>query len=421
VRRFGGTCVAACGSKIEKVSEAQIEAEILDSLTGKAKPQLFEQFDAEVLSKNTPEQLATLMGEQDDGKLELEFEEKLEGDEEFQLVAEEIDKEITAEEINEPTLSSDQASCTTMCSRLDENIKSELKNPVIKGTKLRRISSQLLKLAKKVGLVKLARKLGLLKQARKLVLLKRAGMIVPECVQRFRSGRHHGIHATIVEEVCRAYYGDRLGAGLWGMMVKDAKDHFDSGRFGSTLVDLLSKNPPENFVVTAHSAGSIWATHLLSAMKAKGMKPGVKLFLLAPAVRMDVFAKMLKDAGDMITRCRMFTMTDKLERRAEVLDGKGYIYPSSLLYLVSGLCEEKEKKKKKKAYADAPLLGMQRFTPSLRGLSNEEVKVVEYITSFFKQADHKIISSPTDGKSNAKRHEAFDDDPDTLATIRSLM
>jgi len=398
VRQFGGTCVAACGSTIEKTDTAQIEAEIFGSLTGKAESQLFEQFDTEVLSKNTPEQLAILMDKKDDDKLEIEFEKELEDDKEFQLVAEEIDKEITAEEINEPTPSSDQASCTTMCSRLDEDIQSELKNPSIKktkkstkkGTKFHWVVSG----AKFV--VKLAGKVGLLKQARKVILLKRVGMIVPKCVQRFRSGRHHGIHATIVEEVCRAFYGDRVGAALWGMMVQDAEDHFGPKGFGSTLVDLLGKNPPKNFVVTAHSAGSIWATHLLSAMKEKKMALGVKLFLLAPAVRTDLFKEMLDYASDMITRCRVFSMNDELERRAPVLgDKKRYIYPSSLLYLVSGLCEEKGKKKKKK-------------------------KKVEYITSFFKQGDNKIISSPSP-ESNAASHGAFDDDPATLATISLLM
>ncbi|MBW9069845.1 alpha/beta hydrolase [Agrobacterium pusense] len=374
-------------------SLAMDEADILRRLTGKAGPRPFDRIDTEISIEKPSGQRATLMGERSDGELALDFEAELNDDEAFQRAASDIDEAINVPSgARGPSLGADQATGEEMRKRLDANIKRELEPPVISGTEAR-------------GIVSAAG-----------FLLKHAGKAGLRCFKRFRNGRDHGLHATIVEEVCREFYGDLIGAKVWGMMVQDAADHFASPGLGSALVDILKETPPATFVVTAHSAGSIWATHLLRAMKANKMAPSVKLFLLAPAVRTDVFAAMLDSAGDMITRCRMITMTDELERRDAVLGhDKSYIYPSSLLYLVSGMFEEKEAQ----AYVDAPLLGMQRFTTSA-GLAEAEVDAAKRITSFFQQADHGIISSPTPGVSVADSHGAFDDEPLTLATVRSL-
>jgi hypothetical protein len=118
----------------------------------------------------------------------------------------------------------------------------------------------------------------------------------------------------------------------------------------------------------------------------------------------------------MIERCRMITMTDELERRDAVLGhDKGYIYPSSLLYVVSGMFEEQ----KAKAYPDAPILGMQRYS-GLSGLNGDEQDAAKRIAAFFQRGDHGIVSSPTPGVSMADSHGGFHDEPLTLATARAL-
>jgi len=388
-RRLGVPGVSARGPG----SFAMKEEDILRALRGEAGPRPFDAIDREVSIERPAGQRATLMGYQSEGELAGDFLEELERDLVFQQAATDIDEAINVPSgARGPELGANQAAGERMRERLDANIKRELEPPVINASGARGIVTST------------------------VFLLEHAGQAAFRCFKRFRSGRDHGLHATIVEEVCRELYGDLVGAKVWGMMVQDAADHFGSAGLGSTLVDILSKNPPENLVVTAHSAGSIWATHLLRAMKAKGMAPGVKLFLLAPAVRTDMFAAMLDDAGDMITRCRMITMTDKLERRDAVLShDRSYIYPSSLLYLVSGMFEER----KAEPYPDAPLLGMQRFT-TLAGLVGAEADAAKSITSFFEKADHGIISSPTRGISMADSHGAFDDEPLTLATARSM-
>jgi len=112
----------------------------------------------------------------------------------------------------------------------------------------------------------------------------------------------------------------------------------------------------------------------------------------------------------------MITMTDELERRDAVLGhDKGYIYPSSLLYVVSGMFEETNAK----AYPDAPILGMQRFA-TVSGLDPQEQSTAKAIAAFFQAPDHGIISSPTPGVSVADAHGDFDNEPLTLATARAL-
>lgn len=248
-----------------------------------------------------------------------------------------------------------------------------------------------------------------------IFVIEHAGKIALRCFKRFRDRRDHGLHATIVEELCRELYGDLVGAKVWGMMVRDASDHFEPGRFGTQLLETIRDNPPETIVVTAHSAGSIWASRMLLAMKAAGIDAPINLFLLAPAVRCDLFAQVIDSCGEQIDRCRMITMDDEHERNDAVLGhDKGYIYPSSLLYLVSGIFEEQGAK----PYADSPLLGMQRFA-GVDWLTPAERVATDKIAAFFQKPDKGIVHSPSDVAS-AIRHGDFDDDPQTLETVRAL-
>lgn len=250
-----------------------------------------------------------------------------------------------------------------------------------------------------------------------MFLIKHAGVIAYRCFKRFRSKRDHGFQATIVEELCRELYGDLVGARVWGMMVQDAADHFTGDGFGGALLDLLSRVPqPAHFAVTGHSAGSIWASRMLLDMARRGLDRKLKLFLLAPAVRASLFAEAIDAAGDRIQNCRMFTMTDALERKDAVLGhDKGYIYPSSLLYLVSGLFEEQ----KAEPYADAPLVGMRRFAGA-SWLDADEATAEAKIGQFFSLSHNGIVLSPDPGVCEADCHGCFDNEPMTLKSVAAL-
>jgi hypothetical protein len=197
------------------------------------------------------------------------------------------------------------------------------------------------------------------------------------------------------------------------MMTRDAAEHFEGEGFGSALLATLRNVPaPERFVISGHSAGSIWASHMLLAMKEAGMDQRAKLLLLAPAVRQDLFARVIDGAGELIESCTMFTMSDDLERADAVLgQDKGYIYPSSLLYCVSGMFEERDAT----GYVDAPLLGMRRFADA-GWMSNEERVDAKTIAQFFDSDENQIILAPAAGICEANCHGCFDDEPMTLAS-----
>jgi pimeloyl-ACP methyl ester carboxylesterase len=239
---------------------------------------------------------------------------------------------------------------------------------------------------------------------------------------RFKGRRDHGLYATIVEEVARQLYGDLIGSAIWGMMTKDAADHFASGKFGRELVAALAANKDADLLVVGHSAGSIWATEFLNARKRMGDDSPLSLVLLAPAVRIKKFASMLDACGSSIVRFRMFAMKDELER-TDVLLGKGYgfLYPSSLLYLVSGLFENEGSE----PYSDAPILGMARFVSADPDWLSEqdEAAALRKVRDFLgAEPDRVVYSETANGDrfgSRSRSHGGFDDDVDTLASIAS--
>jgi hypothetical protein len=177
-------------------------------------------------------------------------------------------------------------------------------------------------------------------------------------LQRYRRRRDHGFHATVVEELVRELWGDVIGAAVWGAMNDHAAAHFTGDGLGRDLVSALASRPDHQILVTGHSAGGIWASEFLRAAAALPEPPTVDLALLAPAVRIQHFSEMLETAAPLIGEFRLFAMKDGLERADAVLGpGTAAVYPSSLLYLVSGLFEADDAA----SDVDAPILGMQRY------------------------------------------------------------
>jgi hypothetical protein len=172
-------------------------------------------------------------------------------------------------------------------------------------------------------------------------IVKHAVTVGRRVLHRYRTGRDHGLHATVVEEIARELYGDLIGSIIWGMMKGDASDHFDGGGFGAELVQALAANPNARVKVVAHSAGAIFASEMLIWVGKHDRRLSVDLVFLAAAVRTSKFAKALELSERCILRFRSFFMRDEWERKNVLLgQGFGFIYPSSLLYLVSGLFEE---------------------------------------------------------------------------------
>jgi hypothetical protein len=388
-RKLGGSVAVGRGGEAIAISEAEIQRRLL----GQAGAWPFDDLDSILPSSRPAGARSVTLGAQTDRSLAAEFKSELAADNSFKNIAADIDEAVNVPSgARAASAGANEEAGRKILNRLDEAIQLELAPPpAITGQQR--------------GIVSVA-----------TLLLNHAAKVAFRCFKRFDSGRDHGLHATVVEEICREFYGDLIGAGIWGLMVQDAADHFGAGKFGSLLLDFLSESGVDRFAITAHSAGSIWASHLLLNMKEKKINGKVGLFLLAPAVRKDFFSIVLNEAGDLISHCRMITMTDAFERKDPVLGSNmSYIYPSSLLYLVSGLFE----KLSGEAYVDAPLLGMQRFA-ELEGLTADEKAIESHIAKFFQQPDFRILTSPTEGVSMANSHGGFDDEAYTLATARAL-
>lgn len=253
-------------------------------------------------------------------------------------------------------------------------------------------------------------------------LVKHGARIAWRVISRFRNGRDHGLHATVIEEILRELYGDRIGAPVWQMMKTDAADHFHDNAMGAELVDALVGSD-RKVIVVGHSAGSIWAGAFLEAATQKDSFPKVDLLLLAPAVRSIEFADVAEKASNLIGKFRIFTMADMYERRDPVLGkGTGAIYPSSLLYLISGILERRDNK----PFVDAPVLGMQRFIhrdPAWIG-EEDERNAMATVRSYLSSNADSVVYSVIDGgpglSSSATSHSGFDDDEPTLKSIASF-
>ncbi len=265
-----------------------------------------------------------------------------------------------------------------------------------------------------------------------LKLAKHAAKILYRVVERFVRRRDHGVYATVVEELLREVYLDDVGGLIWGSMKNDGRDTFDRSaqskqpRGGWTLVDEIGRayargdRPPISIV--AHSAGSIYACHLLIALQAARRDPHHplpadfkldNLVFLAPAARFDLFARTLAVAEDLFETFRMFTLRDELEA--------GYwevpvLYPRSLLYFVSGVVERDGDD----SHVDCPILGMERYYDENAYPDASLAAVRRFLSE-----PGRVVLSPTrgavDASSTAQTHGAFDSDDKTLESVVEML
>jgi hypothetical protein len=151
--------------------------------------------------------------------------------------------------------------------------------------------------------------------------------------------------------------------------------------------------------------------------------PDVRVAFLAPALRMDTFADVIKQGTGFVSAFRMFTMSDELERKDAVLGpGTAAIYPSSLLYVISGMLEDENAQ----AFPDAPLVGMQRFLATDPAWLKDprQIEAVRTVLGFLTAPNHGVVYATAQGGLGlsclATSHGAFDDDEKTLASVAAF-
>lgn len=132
----------------------------------------------------------------------------------------------------------------------------------------------------------------------------------------------------------------------------------------------------------------------------------------------------LQAAEAKIERFRLYAMSDDLERSDAVL-GKGlaFVYPASLLYLVSGLFEENADK----GLCDAPILGMQRFVSGKTSWldDRDEGPSLKLVRKFLGGGTSRTVFAKVTGgdvlNCDAISHGAFDDEPATLNSVATFL
>ena len=247
-------------------------------------------------------------------------------------------------------------------------------------------------------------------------IAKFVAKIVIAVVKRHLKDRDHGTYTTIVEEVLRAAYLDKVGEVVWRSMKKDTGDAFgdDPMSVGAAVVGELAALAAagktfKRIVLVGHSTGAIYINHWI-AYAAKAL-PGTAfdIVLLAPANRFEGFEQVLLNHGASIRNFRMFAMTDGNESNDELVP---IVYPRSLLYFVSGVLEGEP---------DVPIMGMQRFYK----FDGNDFPSVGRVRAWLEEgAGRRVwsIDETANGLgSKSLKHGDFDNDEVTVASIGFIL
>lgn len=263
------------------------------------------------------------------------------------------------------------------------------------------------------------------------VMIRRITRILKRALARFVRGRGHGRYTTIVEEILYELYivnVPKIGQIVWSSMKKDAQETFENNTanepkaglvFWDSFASALLKNPNLKVSIVAHSAGAIYACHMLAHvghLRALAKLPErfqfENVIFLAPAVKSELLAETLREHGELVGAFRMFTLTDAAERGYWEFPG----YLGSLLYMVSGLFEPGDK------YHDVGVAGMMRY------VENEKTYQAQHFQELreFLNKDERTILSPNEetklGKAaDSIKHGAFDQTGSGQKTMQSVV
>ncbi|MBV9574123.1 MAG: hypothetical protein JOY93_08715 [Acidobacteriales bacterium] len=275
--------------------------------------------------------------------------------------------------------------------------------------------------------------------------------VLTNCVRRFRARRDHGMTCTIVEEILRALYVADAATFIWQKMKQETEHAFgaDSSIYGGTAVleelcELLEEKPETPITLVGHSTGAVYignflrhADQMLNARRDNATE--FDIILMAPACTMDFYAA---NYAKRVRGIRIFQMNDATEREDHLMSRDygnadtsilGNVYPRSLLYLVSGICEDfgiTGTGAHAFDRSDMPLLGMDRFYAETAVFNATDYPTVEQIRQRFAAAPPptrskfvRVLSPnsklPDDGfRSMSHKHGNFPSDDATQNSIR---
>ena len=205
---------------------------------------------------------------------------------------------------------------------------------------------------------------------------------------------------------------------MWDELKQNARDAVASsggsqGRRGTIqLADLLGayvrKHRGECAVhLVGHGAAAILLAELLPLLQRK--LPVDSLTLLAPAIPMDDFVKRLLPSAASIKQLTVFGLSQERELNDTCAAGGTRFYQKSLLYLISRGLELHPDVGDDSG--EVPLLGMAKYfeDSKLRKRIRQVLPGAAFISS--------PAVSPEDGRTDAIRHDDFEDDGFTMTSV----
>ena len=275
------------------------------------------------------------------------------------------------------------------------------------------------------------------------------GRMLRGVLARVQSGRDHGLYATCVEELVRAFKIAGSGAHEWAKalewnrMKQDTIDAFGPDpdkHVGTALLSRLKGAIDNGYdlrrvTLIGHSTGAIyvanWLEHSANYLPAD-LKQDV--VLLAPAITYERLAQTLDRCSQRIGTFRMFSMHDQYERDDQVLgddnqvdrNWRRYLYPSSLLYLVSGILESRIVNGTLRDEPDMPLVGMERFYSDVATYDDVSFPAIARVRSWFAAQRDPLVWSVSSNAAPGftcacKDHGGFTNEPQTVASLRHIV
>lgn len=249
------------------------------------------------------------------------------------------------------------------------------------------------------------------------------GYMLKRIVKRFASGRSHGFRATLTEEFMRVFFLTDFGNRVWRLMKHEALDAFepDENVYGGTaflngLRRRWEAGHRPRVILVAHSGGSIYVCHFLAHAAKYLPEAKFDVVFLAAAVTIELFHETLKQHGERIANFRNFALSDDFERADKLVP---WIYPRSLLYFMSGVCEHDDKTRGD--LGDVPLVGMQRYFHNQRTYRDKDVVALRQFIGEQERAAWSKYEKGPGLTTTTTTHVEFDRNEATIASIQHII
>ena len=194
---------------------------------------------------------------------------------------------------------------------------------------------------------------------------------------------------------------------------QDSKTFRPGRYFLEKLADYKENNPEADINLVAHSAGSVAMCHLLDTIAAQFNQLNINYVIFtAPTATFEQFYQAVVTKTERYKQFTLFTMSDEHEQQDATLP---HVYPSSMLYLVSGVLEKE---------VDHPISGMMRFFTGKAPFNTTELETArEFLLD--PNEERLVISKRPPTRSGfgveTVRHRDFDKDERMLHSIRYML